>query len=179
MLIVYISGGIYSLKSTPNDGFFEKIFMAILFDAQSLCQKSAEYFSYFVLMSGLSEDRRLLIAASMGELFLSLTNFSVTLSSVCVSCGVGLFKPKIIRVCDEDNKSAEAIPGVSRELWLLILNAMLKFFRGKEFRWTLRDIEAKFTGFVLCCPPEAIPGFSSNKPTHYLLDHGGFTNIVL
>ena len=45
--------GPYSLKPTPNDRFFEKLFMAILFDAQSFCQKSAErkspkkYFSYF------------------------------------------------------------------------------------------------------------------------------------
>ena len=31
VLILYISGGTYSLMSTPNDGFFEKIFMAILF----------------------------------------------------------------------------------------------------------------------------------------------------
>ena len=30
-LILYIGGGIYSLKSTPNDRFFEKLFMAILF----------------------------------------------------------------------------------------------------------------------------------------------------
>ena len=28
---IYISGGIYSLKSTPNNRFFEKLFMAILF----------------------------------------------------------------------------------------------------------------------------------------------------
>ena len=26
VLILYISGGIYSLKSTPNDRFFEKLF---------------------------------------------------------------------------------------------------------------------------------------------------------
>ena len=31
VLILYISGGTYSLKSTPNDRFFEKLFMAILF----------------------------------------------------------------------------------------------------------------------------------------------------
>ena len=30
-LILYISGGTYSLKSTPNDRFFEKVFMIILF----------------------------------------------------------------------------------------------------------------------------------------------------
>ena len=30
-LILYVSGGTYSLKSTPNDWFFEKLFMAILF----------------------------------------------------------------------------------------------------------------------------------------------------
>ena len=28
---LYISGGAYSLKSTPNDRFFEKLFLAILF----------------------------------------------------------------------------------------------------------------------------------------------------
>ena len=31
VLILYISGGTYSLKSIPNDRFFEKLFMAILF----------------------------------------------------------------------------------------------------------------------------------------------------
>ena len=31
VLILYISGGTYSLKSTPNDRFFEKLFIAILF----------------------------------------------------------------------------------------------------------------------------------------------------
>ena len=31
MLILYISGGTYSLKSTANDRYFEKLFMAILF----------------------------------------------------------------------------------------------------------------------------------------------------
>ena len=30
VLILYISGGTYSLRSTPNDRFFEKLFMAIL-----------------------------------------------------------------------------------------------------------------------------------------------------
>ena len=29
--ILYISGGTYSLKSTPNEKFFEKLLMAILF----------------------------------------------------------------------------------------------------------------------------------------------------
>ena len=31
VLILYISGNTYSLKSTPNDTLFEKLFMAILF----------------------------------------------------------------------------------------------------------------------------------------------------
>ena len=31
VLFLYISGGIYSLKSTPNDRYFEKLFMTILF----------------------------------------------------------------------------------------------------------------------------------------------------
>ena len=31
VLILYISGGTYSLKWTPNDRFVEKLFMAILF----------------------------------------------------------------------------------------------------------------------------------------------------
>ena len=51
--------GTYSLKSTPKDKFFEKLFMAVLIYSQSFCQKSAErkspkkYFLYFVLISGL------------------------------------------------------------------------------------------------------------------------------
>ena len=56
---LYISGGTYSFKSTPNDRFFEKLSMVILFHSQSFWKKSAEmkspkkYFSYFVLMAGL------------------------------------------------------------------------------------------------------------------------------
>ena len=41
VLILYISGGTYGLKSTPNDKFFEKLFVAILF-TQNFFQKSAE-----------------------------------------------------------------------------------------------------------------------------------------
>ena len=61
-LILYINGGTCSLNSTPNDRFFEKLFMSILFYSQSFCQKSAEmkspkkYFSYLVLMSGLEHE---------------------------------------------------------------------------------------------------------------------------
>ena len=32
VLILYLSGGIYSLKSTPSDRFFDKIFIAIVFN---------------------------------------------------------------------------------------------------------------------------------------------------
>ena len=59
VLILYMSGGTYSLKSTPNDRFFEKLFHGHFIYSQSFCQKSAEgkspkkYFLYFVLMSGL------------------------------------------------------------------------------------------------------------------------------
>ena len=46
VLILYISGGTYSLKSTPNDRFFEKLFMAILFTlrvfARNLLYKKLE-----------------------------------------------------------------------------------------------------------------------------------------
>ena len=53
--ILYLNGGTYTLKSTPNDRFFEKLFMATLFTSQSFCQESPErkspkkYFLYFVL----------------------------------------------------------------------------------------------------------------------------------
>ena len=36
MLILYISGGTYSLKSTPNDRFFEKLFMEIFIYSEFL-----------------------------------------------------------------------------------------------------------------------------------------------
>ena len=39
VLILYISGGTYSLKSTLNDRFFEKLFMAILFILRNQKQK--------------------------------------------------------------------------------------------------------------------------------------------
>ena len=42
VLVLYISGETYSLRSTLNDGFFEKLFMAVLIFSQSFCQKSAE-----------------------------------------------------------------------------------------------------------------------------------------
>ena len=35
VLILYVSGGTYSLNSTPNDKFFEKLFIAILFTLES------------------------------------------------------------------------------------------------------------------------------------------------
>ena len=59
MLILYVSGVTYSLKSTPNDRFFKKLFVSILFTLKSFCHKFADrkslkkYFSYFVLMFGL------------------------------------------------------------------------------------------------------------------------------
>ena len=79
-LILYISGGIYSLKSTPNDRFFEKLFMAI---------------------------------------FIWLSEF-------------------LPEICWE--QIAEEILFVFRLFWCLTWDSNL--------------------------------GFSSNKPTHYLLDHG-------
>ena len=42
VLILYISCWTYSLKSTPNNIFFGKLFMAILFYSQSFWQQSAE-----------------------------------------------------------------------------------------------------------------------------------------
>ena len=56
VLILYICGRTYSLKSTPKDRFFEKLFMAIYIYSQRFCQKSAERKSpknTFVFMSGL------------------------------------------------------------------------------------------------------------------------------
>ena len=38
VLIVYISGGTYSFKSTPNDRFFDKLFIAILFTLRILAR---------------------------------------------------------------------------------------------------------------------------------------------
>ena len=51
VLILFPNVRTYSLKSTPNDTVFEKLFMEIVFDAQSFCLKSAErkkYFSIFL-----------------------------------------------------------------------------------------------------------------------------------
>ena len=42
VLILYISGGIYSLKTTPNDRFFWETFHGNFIYSQSFCQKSAE-----------------------------------------------------------------------------------------------------------------------------------------
>ena len=64
--------------STPNDRFFfEKHFMAILCSCQSFCQKSVErkspkkYFSYLVLMSGLTTAK----TVKFVEWFASLGSF--------------------------------------------------------------------------------------------------------
>ena len=59
VLILYISGGINSLKSTPNNRFLEKLFHDSFIYSLSFCQKSDErespkkYILYFILMSGL------------------------------------------------------------------------------------------------------------------------------
>ena len=56
---LYISGATYGLNWTPNDRFFEKLFMAILFPfrvfARNLLSGNVEeiLLLYFVLMSGL------------------------------------------------------------------------------------------------------------------------------
>ena len=55
VLILYISGGTYSLKSTRNDRFFLGTFHGNFIYSQSFCQKSAE------LMSGLGLEPRLFI----------------------------------------------------------------------------------------------------------------------
>ena len=85
VLILYISGGTYSLKSTPNDRFVEKLFMAILFTLRVFARN---------------------------------------------------------------------------------------LLRGNRRRNTFRIS-------FWCLAWDSNPGFSSNKPTHYLLDHGDFklTNI--
>ena len=82
VLILYISGATYSLKSTPNDRFFEKLFMAILFTLRVLARN------------------------------------------------------------------------------------LLKGNRRKN----------TFRISFWCLAWDSNPGFSSNKPTHYLLDHGDFKN---
>ena len=41
-LILCVTGGTYSSKSTPNDRLFENLFMAIFIYSQSFCQKAAE-----------------------------------------------------------------------------------------------------------------------------------------
>ena len=59
VLILYISGGTYSLKSTPNAKFFKKLFMAILFTlrvfARNLLRENRRRNSFRIsfLMSGL------------------------------------------------------------------------------------------------------------------------------
>ena len=52
VLILYISGGTFSLKSTPNDGNF---YLLSEFLPQICWEEIAveKYFSYFVLISGL------------------------------------------------------------------------------------------------------------------------------
>ena len=76
------------LKSTPNDRFFEKLFMAIFIYSQSFCQKSAEkkapkkYFSYFVLMSGLGLEPWLFISNKPTHYLLDHGDFKFTLIEI-------------------------------------------------------------------------------------------------
>ena len=84
VLILYISGGTYSLKSTPNDRFFEKLFMTILFTLRVFARN---------------------------------------------------------------------------------------LLRGNRWRNTFRIS-------FWCLTWDSNPGFSSNKPTHYLLDHGDFVDCA-
>ena len=44
MLILYISGGTYNLKSTSNDRFLEELLIAILFYSQSFRQRRENIF---------------------------------------------------------------------------------------------------------------------------------------
>ena len=44
---------LHFLKSTPDDRFFEKLFMAIFCKKSTERKSPKEYFLYFVLMSGL------------------------------------------------------------------------------------------------------------------------------
>ena len=53
VLFLYVRGGTYSLKSPPNDRFFEKLFMAKI----CLEEIAGEIFLYFILMSGLKLER--------------------------------------------------------------------------------------------------------------------------
>ena len=52
VLIFVISGGTYSLKSTPNDRFFEKLFMAVLIYSQSFCQRNTFCILFWCLAWG-------------------------------------------------------------------------------------------------------------------------------
>ena len=47
-LILYISGGTYSLKSTPNDRFFEKLFIAIMLTFRVLPESAKNNFNVCV-----------------------------------------------------------------------------------------------------------------------------------
>ena len=94
-----------SLKSTPNDKFFEKLFMAILFSSQSFCQKSAErkspkkYFSYFVLMSnpGFSSNKPTHYLLYRGDFIME---FALgILSPSTTNCGLGLNSNKTEARC--------------------------------------------------------------------------------
>ena len=54
VLILYINGGAYNLKSTPNDRFLENLFLSDFLPKICWERKSQKkYFSYFVLISGL------------------------------------------------------------------------------------------------------------------------------
>ena len=67
VLILYISGGTYSLKSIPNDRFFKRLFGAILFAlrvfARNLLRgnRRRNAFRIFVLKSGLGLEAWLFV----------------------------------------------------------------------------------------------------------------------
>ena len=92
----YISGGTYSLKATPNDRFFWKLFMAFLFTlrlfARNLLNRNSprKYFLYF-FMSSLRLEPWLLHLISqhtrLRRLLLTIyVIFSVALSTINNFC---------------------------------------------------------------------------------------------
>ena len=103
VLILHVSGGTYSLKSTPNDSFLRNFFMAILFHSQSFCQKSAErkspkkyflYFCYDVWPVARTQATTTSIITSVGG---SMTN-NLNLSFSLYSQQVGLsLHPRFIK----------------------------------------------------------------------------------
>ena len=110
-------------------------------------------------------------------------------SSKCIFLVFNQFdstKPIHTYIIGHYNLSVRIIDLVSHIIYVLCVNSERQIFFFMASLFTLRVFARNllrgysrrntFRVSFWCLAWDSNPGFSSNKPTHYLLDHGDFTN---